>query len=146
METGIYQYKEKEMQAEKKRASILIVDDEKINIDVLVGLLSPHYRTLTAKDGKTVLSRLERQAPPDLILLDVMMPEMDGYELCRQLKTNPKASGIPVIFVSALQGSLNMAKAFEAGGVDYITKPFHPEEVLAQVSTHLCLRKISEKE
>lgn len=128
------------MQAKEDRAKILIVDDETVNIDVLVGLLKPYYQTVAAKTGGQALKRLEKTPLPDLILLDIMMPGMDGYEVCRRLKENKNTAVIPVIFISALNETIEKVKAFEEGGVDYVTKPFFAEEVLARVNAHLRLR------
>ncbi|MDM8556396.1 response regulator [Desulfococcaceae bacterium HSG7] len=128
------------MNVKEKRAKVLIVDDEKIHIDILVGLLNPYYHTIAAKNGEMVFRRIEKRAQPDLILLDIMMPTMNGFEVCRRLKDNQKTADIPVIFISALSDSFDKVKAFEAGAVDYVTKPFFADEVLARVDTHLCLR------
>ncbi len=129
------------MQAKEERAKILIVDDEKINIDVLVGLLKPYFKTIAAKNGEQALRRLEKPPLPDLILLDIMMPDMDGYEVCRRIQSNQKTSNIPVIFLSAKGTAEDIIQGFKVGAVDYVTKPFRPEELTARVNTHIRLKK-----
>lgn len=125
----------------EETARILIVDDEKINLDVLSHILKDDYRTIACKDGKTALERASSKTPPDLILLDIMMPDMDGYEVCRRLKENPDTAEIPVIFVTAMRGTDDENKGFELGAVDYIGKPIVPTILLARVKTHLTLRR-----
>jgi len=121
------------------QSSILIVDDTQENLQLLVRMLKEHgYKTRPVTSGSLALDAI-RQAPPDLILLDINMPEMDGYEVCKQLKTEAKLKDIPVIFISAMNESIDKIKAFGAGGVDYVTKPFQAEEVEARVKTHLDL-------
>ncbi|NEN93533.1 MAG: response regulator [Okeania sp. SIO3H1] len=121
---------------------ILIVDDLPINLRLLSILLQRNgYKVKTELSGKTALETI-RANPPDLILLDIMMPEMDGYEVCQQLKALDEFCDIPVIFISALDDSLNKVKAFEAGAVDYITKPFKSEEVLARVKNQLTISSL----
>ncbi|MBF0109484.1 MAG: diguanylate cyclase [Magnetococcales bacterium] len=123
------------------KAKILIVDDEKINIDILDGLLKPYYRTAIAKDGIQALKRLERPPLPDLILLDVVMPGMDGYEVCRLVKKNMLTREIPVIFVTGQTEEKHEALGFEVGAVDYISKPLSPMITLARVKTHVELKR-----
>ena len=119
---------------------ILVVDDDRPSRQALSTLLADHgYEVRSAPDGPTALMIVAAD-PPDLILLDVLMFEMDGYEVCRRLKTRPESCDIPVLFVSALGEMVDRVKGFEAGGVDFITKPFQAEEVLARVATHLALR------
>ncbi|MEO5357253.1 MAG: diguanylate cyclase [Nitrospirae bacterium YQR-1] len=126
---------------EQKRPTILIVDDEKSNIDVLVNLLNGEYRTVVAKNGEQALKRLNPiDDDIDLILLDILMPEMDGYEVCRRIKKNIDTRGIPVIFITALGEMENETAGFEIGAVDYITKPFKPPIVRARVRTHIELK------
>ena len=126
------------------KGTILIVDDTPANLRVLAQLLTAHgYRARPVPSGAYALSSLQT-ALPDLILLDIMMPEMDGYELCRLLKTQPETRDIPIIFISALDETFDKVKAFTAGGVDYISKPFQDEEVLARVETHLALRRLQQ--
>jgi putative two-component system response regulator len=117
--------------------SVLIVDDERLNIDVLVDLLKPRYRTLVATNGEQALRRASGQPAPDILLLDVMMPGMDGYEVCRRLKADPATRDIPVIFVTALSEMGDEMKGFALGAVDYITKPISPPIVEARVKAHL---------
>ena len=120
--------------------SILIVDDKPNNIKVLFDILDRSgFRVSVAKSGESALSKVQ-DALPSLILLDVMMPGIDGFDTCRSLKANPKTQEIPIIFLSALDEVVDKVKAFAAGGVDYITKPFQVEEVLARVQNQLALR------
>ena len=121
-------------------ASILIVDDTSANLQVLTGMLKDRgYKVRPVPSGKLALLAARRE-PPDLILLDINMPEMNGFEVCAELKSDHILKGIPVIFISALTESLDKVKAFASGGVDYITKPFQLEELHARVETHLKLR------
>jgi len=124
----------------RDRATILVVDDTPENIDVLRGLLKSRYKVLVAINGEQALKRCFSDQPPDLVLLDVMMPGMDGFEVCRRLKAEPRTEGIPVIFVTAMNEVRDEVQGFEAGGVDYINKPVTPAVVLARVKTHLQLR------
>ncbi len=122
---------------------ILLVDDEPANLDMLCDLLELHrYDVLLTPSGKLAL-RTAARAIPDLILLDVMMPEMDGFETCRRLKEDPKTASIPVIFITAMTGESDIVTGFRAGGVDYIPKPFKDEEVLVRVETHLRLNRLT---
>ena len=123
--------------AEKK--VILVVDDVPANIDVLSEILRPTYQVKVATNGSMALKIVRASMPPDLILLDIMMPEMDGYEVCRQLKANPATRNIPVIFVTAMDEVGDETKGFEFGAVDYITKPVSPPIVSARVKTQLAL-------
>jgi DNA-binding response OmpR family regulator len=124
-----------------KPDSILIVDDIPTNIRVLVELLSQSgFKVAVTKSGKSALEIIERN-PPSLILLDVMMPEMDGFEICHSLKSDPKTKEIPVIFLSALGDTVDKVKGLAIGAVDYITKPIVCEEALARIRVHLELRK-----
>jgi diguanylate cyclase (GGDEF)-like protein len=121
------------------RGDILIVDDTPENLKFLSKTLSEQrYKVRSVTEGDMAL-RVANAAPINLILLDVKMPGMDGYEVCYRLKKNDKTQNIPVIFISALDDMIDKVKAFEVGGVDYITKPFHVEEVLARIETHLAL-------
>jgi len=124
------------MNSKAKQGSLLIVDDTPINIDVLVGLLSPQYRTRIATSGKIALSLCAKEIP-DLILLDIMMPEMDGYEVCQRLKEKEETKDIPIIFVTAKGETEDETKGLALGAVDYISKPITPAIVLARVETHL---------
>ncbi|WP_209587258.1 two-component system response regulator [Massilia sp. BHUDP2] len=125
------------------RPLILAVDDEASNLQLLRQILQDHYRLLFAKDGARALE-LARQEGPDLVLLDVMMPGMSGYEVCASLKSNPDTAAIPVIFVTALTDTADELEGFEAGAVDYITKPVSPPIVRARVRTHLSLVRMEE--
>ncbi len=124
----------------RQPAGILVVDDTPANLQVLAGMLKDRgYKVRPVPSGKLALLAAQRD-PPDLILLDINMPEMNGYEVCEHLKADGKLKGIPVIFISALTEPLDKVKAFAIGGVDYITKPFQMEELHARVETHLKLR------
>ncbi len=120
--------------------NILIVDDTPENLSVLRQILTEQgYRVRPALSGEIALKAVQAN-PPDLILLDILMPKVDGYEVCRELKADEKIRHIPVIFISALNELEDKVKAFSEGGVDYITKPFQAAEVLARVNTHIALR------
>ncbi|HBB32346.1 MAG TPA: hybrid sensor histidine kinase/response regulator [Cyanobacteria bacterium UBA9273] len=121
------------------KGNILVVDDTPANLRLLVDILTAKgYKVRPVPNGKLALSAA-RGMPPDLILLDIMMPEINGYEVCEQLKADEQTKNIPVIFISAINEVLDKVKAFTVGGVDYITKPFQVEEVLARVQTHLAI-------
>jgi putative two-component system response regulator len=122
---------------------ILAVDDEASNLQLLRQILQDHYRLRFAKDGPRALE-LAREDAPDLILLDVMMPGMSGYEVCAALKADPALAAVPVIFVTALNDTSDEVEGFEAGAVDYITKPVSPPIVRARVRTHLSLVRMEE--
>ena len=117
---------------------ILVVDDEPTNLKVLKGVLQEDYRLSFAKNGADALLLAEKDQP-NLILMDVMMPDMTGFEACTALKSNPKTTDIPLIFVTALNGDVDEAKGFELGAVDYIQKPISPAIVKARVKNHLSL-------
>ena len=122
--------------------NILVVDDNPTNLRLLSRILSERgYHPRAVTSGERALASAE-MTPPDLILLDIRMPGMDGYTVCRELKANPKTAEIPVLFISALDDIQDKMRAFDAGGVDYITKPFQLEEVIARVETHLALRRL----
>ncbi|MRV73149.1 response regulator [Duganella sp. FT92W] len=127
----------------KRQPIILAVDDEPINLQLLRQILQDRYRLLFAKDGPRALELAAREQP-DLILLDVMMPDMTGYEVCQHLKADPVTAGIPVIFVTALTDTVDEVAGFDAGGVDYITKPVSPPVVKARVQLHLSLVRMDE--
>ena len=121
--------------------NILIIDDEKSNIDIILELLKKininnRYNVIIALSGEKALKIVEKRKI-DLILLDIMMPSMDGYEVCKILKSNNETKNIPIIFITAKTDEYSIEKAFDIGGVDYITKPFRPKELLARVSTQL---------
>lgn len=119
--------------------TLLIVDDSPESVDILRGLLRHKYRLKVALNGSKALEIASSQPAVDLILLDIAMPVMNGYQVCERLKADPITRDIPVIFVSALSDTLEKVRAFESGAVDYITKPYEPEEVLARVRMHLDL-------
>ncbi|MCF8075344.1 MAG: response regulator [Desulfotignum sp.] len=118
--------------------TVLVVDDVKENIDVLSHILSDHYRVKAATSGEMALT-VARKTLPDIILLDIMMPGMDGYDTCRRLKQIPETRNIPVIFVTAKNQVMDEVKGFETGAVDYIGKPVNPVITLARVKTHIAL-------
>lgn len=121
------------------QTNILVIDDTSDSLRLLVTILSEQgYKVRAAPNGRLALSAAQA-LPPDLILLDINMPEMDGYEVCRQFKASPQTCQIPVIFISAWSDVFDKVKAFSVGGVDYITKPFQVEETIARIQTHLTL-------
>ncbi len=122
------------------RSTILVVDDTPTNLALMGALLDMHYHVVTAADGYEALRRLETAPLPDLILLDVMMPGMDGYDTCQAIKAQPTTRDIPVIFLTARVDTQDEARGFQLGAVDYITKPISPPLVLARVRTHLQLK------
>ena len=124
---------------ELSECRVLLVDDVKTNVDILARTLKRLYKLSVALDGESALQSVQSD-PPDLILLDIMMPGMDGYEVCRRLKSAPETEDIPVLFVTAKDESSDKAAGFEIGAVDYITKPYDILEVKARVKTHLTLR------
>lgn len=124
------------------RETILIVDDTPANLGVLVETLgSAGYQLMVAEDGEEALAQTAN-TQPDLILLDVMMPGIDGFETCRRLRAQPTTQDVPVLFMTALNETADKVKAFGAGSVDYITKPIEHEEALARIRTHLTLRRL----
>lgn len=124
------------------RGVILIVDDTPDNLALLSDALDDAgYMVLVALDGLSALNRIQRRRP-DLILLDAMMPGLDGFETCRRIKAQPETADIPVLFMTALTDSEHVVEGFEAGGIDYVTKPIHPDEVLARVAAHLRTARI----
>jgi sigma-B regulation protein RsbU (phosphoserine phosphatase) len=128
-----------------RRGDILIVDDTPANLRLLSETLSAHnYRVRAVTSGARALASA-RATPPDLVLLDIRMPDMDGFEVCRRLKADEQTADIPVIFISALADVEDKVRAFETGGVDYICKPFQVEEVLARTQTHLALRRLQSR-
>ncbi len=122
-------------------ASILVVDDVPVNSDILVCLLQEqNFNVRVAQSGQIALREIKKR-PPDLILLDIMMPGIDGYDTCRRIKHDPVSSDIPIIFVTALNGLHDKVTGFEAGGVDFITKPFEAQEVLVRVRAQLGIQE-----
>ena len=116
---------------------VLAVDDTPANLDALSGILKDDYNVEVARDGPKALKLARREPRPDVILLDIMMPGMSGYEVCEQLKADPEMSSIPVIFITAKTQIEDEQKGLALGAVDYITKPFHPDIVKARLSRHL---------
>ena len=128
----------------KAEERLLLVDDNPTNLQVLMETLQDqNYKLLAAKNGEMALT-IARKAQPELILLDIMMPGIDGYEVCQRLKSDPKTSEIAIIFLSAMDATQDKVKGFELGAVDYITKPFQPEEVIARVETHLTIHRLQQ--
>ncbi len=127
--------------ATRDKYRILIVDDERVNLETLGTLLEPEYATVVARSGEQALGRAIGVRAPDLILLDIMMPSMDGYEVCRRLKANPATADIPVIFVTAMREEQDEFKGLQTGAIDYITKPFSPAIVSARIRNHLELKR-----
>lgn len=128
------------MKADEKVSTILIVDDQPTNVQALAKLLKNDYRIQIANNGEKALAIAQGSEQPDLILLDIQMEGMDGYEVCRQLKENSLTNTIPVIFVTGQDTVSDEEKGFKLGAVDYISKPFHPTIVRARVGTHMSLK------
>lgn len=122
------------------RPCLLLVDDTPANIDVLVGVLKDDYELKVANRGAKAIKILESESPVDLVLLDVMMPELNGFEVCRAIRANPKLRDVPIIFLTARTELDDIVHGFEIGANDYLTKPFRPPELKARVRTHLTLR------
>lgn len=123
-------------------ADIMCVDDQPANLRLLQQMLGVHgYHVRLFPSGRAALASAEKQ-PPDLVLLDVNMPEMDGFTVCQRLRRFPSLVDVPVIFLSALSDPADKVRAFEAGAVDYVTKPFHVAELRARVDTHLKIRQL----
>ncbi len=124
----------------QNKQTILVVDDEPLNIKVLSQALSPWYRVKAATNGNDCLNVAASNDPPDLILLDISMPEMDGYQVCRKLKATAETKDIPVIFITGKNNTEDEARGLELGAVDYITKPFSLPIVMARIRNHLLLK------
>lgn len=122
------------------RPKILVVDDTKENIDLLLEVFRDDFRVSAATNAERALKLARAEQPPDIILLDILMPEMDGYEVCAALKNDEITKDIPVIFVTAVSEVMDSTRGFAAGAVDYITKPFHPPMIKARVKLHLDLK------
>lgn len=123
------------------RPALLIVDDRPENIHELANALQDEYRIMPATSGAAALEIMQ-QTPPDMVLLDILMPEMDGYEVCRRIKATPEGNRIPVIFVSVVDATIDKVRGFSIGAADYITKPFDIDEVRARIHTHLQLSRL----
>ncbi len=119
----------------------MIVDDASENLRILTELLKNDYYLVPLKSGKLALEKLAMAPLPDLVLLDIVMPDMDGYEVCARIKEDPRTKEIPVIFITAVSEVMDDAKAFELGAVDYVPKPFNPLTVKARVNTHIKLNR-----
>ena len=126
--------------SEMRQGRILIVDDTPENIEILGSLLKD-YKRIIAVNGEQALQKARQTPSPDLILLDVMMPKMDGFEVCRRLKADKATEHIPIIFVTALGETMDETRGFELGAVDYVTKPFNPAIIKARVETHMSLQR-----
>ena len=127
-----------------KKATILVVDDTPDNLTLMTGLLKDNYKVKVANGGEAALKIVASGPPPDLILLDIMMPGMDGYEVCRRLKRDPGTMNIPVIFLTAKADVEDEKKGLELGAIDYITKPISPPIVMARVKNHLALKAMAD--
>ncbi|MBU2512568.1 response regulator [bacterium] len=123
---------------------ILIVDDNPTNLDVLIEILQSEYQLSVAKSGKKALEFVKRN-PPELILLDIVMPEMDGFDVCRILKQSDTSKEIPIIFITAHSDRENIVRGFELGGADYLNKPFIPMEVKIRIKNQIALYRHSRK-
>ncbi|MFQ9490855.1 MAG: sigma 54-interacting transcriptional regulator [Bilophila wadsworthia] len=132
------------METEYEKPLVLVVDDDPTNLRILVSKLNREYRLGVAKSGTKALEYMGKQIP-DLVLLDVMMPDMDGYAVCEHIKRDPRLCDIPVVFISYVDDPSQKTRGFEVGGVDYITKPFHDAEVLARVRTHIMNKQMREQ-
>ena len=132
------------MNAHNSKPNILLIDDSRLNLDFICDMLKGSYNTHLAQNGHSAFEILEKQ-PIDLILLDVIMPEMDGFEVCRKIKQDPKTSDIPVIFLSSLSNTDDIVKGFIEGGVDYIPKPFQKEELLVRIQRHIEYKRTQDK-
>lgn len=124
-----------------KQPVVLVVDDSPTNIDVLGNSLRPDYIVKAATNGKKALQIAFSDNQPDIILLDIMMPEMDGYEVCERLKSDPATQNIPVIFITAMSETVDEEMGLGLGAVDYITKPFSPALIKARVRNHIKLKQ-----
>jgi putative two-component system response regulator len=127
-----------------KKATILVVDDTLVDLALMNNVLKDAYKVTIADGGAKALRIALSDTPPDLILLDIMMPGIDGYEVCRQLKRNPKTANIPVIFLTAMAEVADETKGLELGAVDYITKPISPPIVMARVKNHVMLKAMGD--
>ena len=130
---------------DNEKSKLLIVDDNPTNLSILFDYLTKAgFKVLVALDGETAIAQVE-YAQPDLILLDVLMPGVDGFKTCMRLKSNPSTRDIPVIFMTALSDTVDKVYGFNIGAVDYIIKPFQHEELLSRVQTHLTIRNLQKQ-
>jgi len=125
------------MPTTEPKKTVLVVDDAAENIDLLRAILAPLYALKVAINGEKALKIALSDAPPDLILLDIMMPGMDGYEVCRRIKAHATANGIPILFVTSMDDPQDQALGLSLGAADFIAKPFEPEDVVARVAAQL---------
>lgn len=130
-----------ERETKTQTQTVLIVDDEPTNISLLNEVLKTDYKMMVAKDGKKAIILAQSSSPPDLILLDIVMPETDGYEVLKRLKNSDDTKDIPVIFVTSKAQDDDVTRGLEMGAVDYISKPFNPAVVKARVKAHLELKR-----
>ncbi len=128
---------------ESKKETIFIIDDDPTNISILSEIFPGSYAIKAATSGNAALKTIILGTKPDIILLDIMIPDMDGYSVCERIKENQSLVDIPIIFISTLDTTIDKVRAFNSGAVDYITKPFQPEEVIARVETHLRLKRFN---
>ncbi|MCF8092287.1 MAG: two-component system response regulator [Desulfotignum sp.] len=129
------------MTGNTEKPIVMTVDDTPANLELLQGILQKQGYEVAAFPRGAMALKAAAKNPPDLVLLDIMMPEMDGFEVCRRFKDHPELKEIPILFISALDDPAKKIRAFSEGGLDYVTKPFQEEEVLARVNTHLCLHQ-----
>ncbi|HUX36285.1 MAG TPA: response regulator [Rectinemataceae bacterium] len=129
------------MSDREERQRILVVDDQASNLRILVELLKSHFELTVATSGEQAIERLRTAAAPDLVLLDIVMPGMDGYEVCARIMADPGTRGIPVIFLSSLDAAADESRGLALGAVDYISKPFAPAIILARIRNHLELKR-----
>ncbi|MFI3196403.1 MAG: response regulator [Methylococcaceae bacterium] len=128
----------------KQKASILVIDDSPENITLMSDLLKESYKVKVATSGRRGISVIQSKNPPDIILLDIMMPEMDGYEVCRQVKLNANTRDIPIIFLTAKAEKEDERYGLKLGAIDYITKPINPAILMARVANHLAIKSIAD--
>jgi PleD family two-component response regulator len=131
------------MKMKIQKSKILIVDDKPENMCILDEILKEEYTTISVTNGKSALQIAQTPPHPDLILLDIIMPDMDGYEVCKRLKENETTREIPVIFITAMSEVMDDVRAFENGCVDYVVKPFYPPAVRARVGNHIKLKNVT---
>lgn len=130
---------------DSNRGHILIVDDIPENLMMVVNILKEEYTTVAVTSGEKALEIVMQDPKPDIILLDIVMPGMDGFEVCRRLKSIPSCAYIPVIFITALEEEADILQGFDLGAVDYVTKPFEPKILKARVKTHLQLKHFNDE-